>query len=78
MRKLHEARQKQFADNDARVKSAAQKEREQFLETVASQKRLEAQEREVMARRRDAYLTYKDQLNAQMRENEDVRQGQKH
>ena len=31
-----------------------------------------------MARRRDAYLTYKDQLNAQMRENEDVRQGQKH
>ena len=59
MRKLHEARQKQFADNDARVKIAAQKERDQFLQTVATQKRLEAEERELMAQRRDAYLNYK-------------------
>ena len=64
MVKLHEARQKQFADNDVRVKQAAQKERDAFLQTVATQKRLEAEERELMAQRRDAYLSYKQELNA--------------
>ena len=64
MVKLHEARQKQFADNDLRVKQAAQKERDAFLQTVATQKRLEAEERELMAQRRDAYLSYKQELNA--------------
>ena len=73
MRKLHEARQKQFAENDVRVKSEAQREREAFLQQVQTQKRLEAEERELMASRRSAYLTYKQQLNKQMEENDEVR-----
>ena len=73
MRKLHEARQKQFAENDVRVKNEAQREREAFLQQVQTQKRLEAEERELMATRRQAYLTYKQQLNKQMKENDEVR-----
>lgn len=53
------ARQNQFADNDVRVKNAAQRERDQFLQIVATQKRLEAEERDEMATRREAYLSYK-------------------
>ena len=75
---LHEARQRQFEVNDRRVKQAAQREREQFLQIVATQKRLEAEEREQMANRRQAYLAYKQQLNIQMKENEEVRQNDQH
>jgi len=59
LKKLHMARQNQFADNDVRVKNAAQRERDQFLQIVATQKRLEAEERDEMATRREAYLSYK-------------------
>ena len=78
LQKLHVARQKQFADNDARVKDAQVRERDQFLQIVANQKRLEQVEREQMADRRAAYLTYKQQLNDQMKKNDECRQIEQH
>ena len=72
------ARQKQFADNDSRVKEAQVRERDQFLQIVANQKRLEQVEREQMADRRAAYLTYKQQLNDQMKKNDECRQIEQH
>lgn len=72
------ARQKQFADNDARVKDAQVRERDQFIQIVANQKRLEHVEREHMAERRSAYLNYKQQLNDQMKKNDECRQIEQH
>ena len=72
------ARQKQFADNDARVKEAQVRERDQFIQIVANQKRLEQVEREQMAERRSAYLNYKQQLNDQMKKNDECRQIEQH
>ena len=78
LQKLHVARQKQFADNDARVKEAQVRERDQFIQIVANQKRLEQVEREQMAERRSAYLNYKQQLNDQMKKNDECRQIEQH
>ena len=72
------ARQKQFADNDARVKDAQVRERDQFIQIVANQKRLEQVGREQMAERRSAYLNYKQQLNDQMKKNDECRQIEQH
>jgi|EP00354_Favella_ehrenbergii_P006358 hypothetical protein len=48
------------------------------MTVVQTQKRLEAEEREMMAARRQAYLAYKQQLNSQMKQNEELRQTDKH
>ena len=64
--KLHEDRQRQFADNDARLKEAKRLDREMFLKVVQTQRENEEKERKQMAARRTAYLHYKKELNSQM------------
>ena len=78
LQKLHESRQKQFADNDARYKDLKRQDRELFVRVMQEQKEKELEERQQMAQRRQAFLRYKSELNTQMKKNDEVRQNDKH
>ena len=78
LKNLHQGRQQQFADIDAKFKEEARIAREQHLAIVNRQKREEEEEKAMKAQRRDMFLNYKSDLNSQMNKNEVERQNQRH
>ena len=78
LKKLHLDRQVQFADNDRRLKTAQTYERIKHVEVIDRLNEQEKEERVHMATRRNAFLSYKQQLNKQMAKNSEVRQHDKH
>lgn len=78
LKKLHEARQKQFADNNDRMEEHARREREAHMTLIRTQKEADETERRQMAERRGQFLNYKRELNRQMSQNHEVRVNDKH
>ena len=75
---LHEARQRQFAMNDERMRKEAAVDRELHMKVVQKQRADEEKERREMQQRRGLFLDYKGQLNKQMSKNEALRIDGKH
>ena len=75
---LHVSRQKQFADNNARVQELQRQDREQFLKVVQRQREQEEEERQSMQARKNMFMSYKGNLHGQMKTNEELRVTAKH